>query len=172
MEYFQNCDFKNESFIVPIKSLGSKDQDLKTQFWVELESWLKAYQDSSDRHKILYSHTKIIRDQLLKNQNLDKQQQQKKLDLEMYNKTKLKVNDFLESNEFETEKLSKRKRFTRDINPNSEKSLLEFWANILNDRNKLRNEFYGRVSNPTDLAPLYQNLKIDENPLPLAKSIG
>lgn len=159
-----------------MRPLGSKDQDLKTQFWVELESWLKLYQDLSERHKILYSHTKIIRDQLLKSQNLDKQQQQqqqnKKLDLDMY-KTKLKVNDYLESNEFETEKLSKRKRFTRDINPNTEKSLLDFWTNILYDRNKLRNEFYGRVSNPSsDLAPLYVNLKIDETPLPIAKSIG
>jgi hypothetical protein len=72
-------------------------KDLKTTFWIELESWLKLYQDSSERHKILYSHTKIIRDQLLKAQNVDKSSN-KKLDLDSYKK--VKTNDYLEQTHF------------------------------------------------------------------------
>lgn len=42
--------------------------------------------------------------------------------------------------------------------------MLDFWSNLLNEKNKSRLEFYGRVSNPnSDIAPLYQNLKVIED---------
>jgi hypothetical protein len=66
--------------------------------------------------------------------------------------------------EFECEKLSKRKRFFKDLLSNNEKTMLDFWSNLLNEKNKSRLEFYGRVSNPnSDIAPLYQNLKVIED---------
>ncbi len=68
----------------------------------------------------------------------------------------------INSSEFECEKLGKRKRFLKDLS-NNEKTMLDFWSNLLNEKNKSRLEFYGRVSNPnSDIAPLYQNLKLIE----------
>ena len=74
---------------MPIKS--NNDQDLKVTFWVELEGFVKLYQDLSERHKILYSHTKMIKEQLIKNQNLENSKQQqnvKKIELDSYKKVK------------------------------------------------------------------------------------
>jgi len=159
----ENYILKNESHIVPIKS--NNDQDLKVTFWVELEGFVKLYQDLSERHKILYSHTKMIKEQLIKNQNLENSKQQqnvKKIELDSYKK--VKSSDYAENSEYENEKLSKRRKFAKDLNPVVENSLLNFWTNVLDDKNKVRIEFYGRVSNlNSDLAPLYQNLKVEEN---------
>jgi hypothetical protein len=106
LEYFQNCDFKNEIYIVPLRPLSNRsavDYDLKTQFWIELEMWLKLFNDLSERHKILHSHSKIIRDQLIKtietNSNSNKTSVilTKKLDLDMYKTTKSKKIEFIET---------------------------------------------------------------------------
>lgn len=111
LEYFQNCDFKNEIYIVPLKlPLSGRsplyDYDLKTQFWIELEMWLKLFNDLSERHKILHSHSKIIRDQLIKTieansnnngSNKTSANLTKKLDLDMYKTTKSKKIEFIET---------------------------------------------------------------------------
>ncbi len=81
-----------------MKSNSSKDQDLKVTFWVELESFLKYYQDFSERHKILYNHTKMIREQLVKSQNIENGKQQpnlKKIELDSYKK--IRANELAEN---------------------------------------------------------------------------
>ena len=41
-----------------------------------------------------------------------------------------------------------------------EKNLLDFWNNIINEKNKTRLEFYGRAVNPnSNIHQLYQNLE-------------
>ncbi len=67
IEYFQHTDLKTESLIYPNPSLKQKqDKELLLNFWNELESWLKAYNDISEKHKALHNHVKKIRDNIFK----------------------------------------------------------------------------------------------------------
>ena len=72
IEYFQYADLKTESLICPTINLKKiDDKELLKNFWNELESWLKAYLDYSDKHKALYNHVKKIRDNVCKSQAND-----------------------------------------------------------------------------------------------------
>ena len=67
IEYFQHTDLKAESLIYPVVSHKKLwEQELIKKFWNELEEWLKAYQDITDKHKALYNHAKKIRDNFMK----------------------------------------------------------------------------------------------------------
>lgn len=66
LEYFQHTDLRSESLIHPKDLKKIPEKELIRDFWNELESWLKAYQDMSEKHKALYNHGKKIRDNLLK----------------------------------------------------------------------------------------------------------
>ena len=65
LECIKSCEMKNESifnhFIIsqPLVQL-KKMEDLYRKLWSELEAYLKAYQDLSNKHKWLYQHVKSI----------------------------------------------------------------------------------------------------------------
>ena len=72
----------------------------------------------------------------------------------------------------ESDKLSKRSDFSKEASlwhtaEYKNKSLLDFWTNVLEEKSKNRCEFFGRANanlNGSQIAQLYPNLKIDENP--------
>lgn len=163
IEYFQHTDLKAESMILPVNNLKKLfDFELIKDFWNELESWLNAYQDISEKHKALYNHAKKIRDNFLKaNENNGL----KASGISAYDtmdvvKKDSNISDYL-NNELEAEKLSKRRKINRDSGmQRDEKNLLDFWTNMLNEKNKKRVEFYGRVINPNNtVTPLYTHLE-------------
>jgi polyferredoxin len=65
IECIKSCENKNESifnhFIVPQSHVqATKLEDLYRKLWSELEFYLKAYQDLSNKHKWLYQHVKTL----------------------------------------------------------------------------------------------------------------
>lgn len=159
IEYFQHTDLKAESLISPTQSLKKlSDKDLVISFWNELEAWLKSYQDISDKHKALYNHAKKIRDNFSKiNENIVSNSRRD----DSTNVVKMEVStlDSL-AVEMETEKLCKRRKFVKDIgSQRDDKNLLDFWQNVLVEKNKKRFEFYGRLVNPNGITPLYTHLE-------------
>ena len=60
--------------------------------------------------------------------------------------------------------MSKRKKFSKDIVGDTDVNLFEFWSRSLIDKNKCKPDFYARTFYPNQTAPLYVNLKLDENP--------
>ncbi len=124
---------------------------MKAQFWNELEEWLRAYQDVSDKHKALYNHAKKIRDNFVRAME---GAGPRLVEMEAAG-GKREAGE-----EMETEKLGRRRRFVRE--QRDEKSLLEFWQGVLGEKAKGRIEFYGRAANPTGITPLYTHL-MDES---------
>jgi hypothetical protein len=65
LECIKSCETKSESifnhFIIPQPLVQSKSVDeLYRKLWSELEVYLKAYQDLSNKHKWLFQHVKSI----------------------------------------------------------------------------------------------------------------
>lgn len=68
IEYYQNAEIKNESIFNNISNSISeninkifKRKDIYKLIWTELENFLRAYSDLSDRHKLIYNHVKKIK---------------------------------------------------------------------------------------------------------------
>ncbi|RNA00228.1 Asunder -like protein [Brachionus plicatilis] len=175
LEFVQNAESKIEpnnvsNLITPVEDLTVyKRKDLVKTIWTELESFLGPYQDFSDKHKFFYNHIKTMRLNLAKSEssfgrNLDPRKLSRQAD-------KIQLSNFIprEALEFENEKLSKRKKFSKDVN-STDINLYEFWSRTLIDKNKCKPDFYGRLIYPNQAAPLYANLKLDENQT--SKSLG
>ena len=64
IENLQNLEAKNEGLFISSKLSNFNNLKNKDQYkalWNELESWLKLYETSSDRHKILYDFINKIK---------------------------------------------------------------------------------------------------------------
>lgn len=77
IEFCQNLENRNESIITAGNLLiqakpyrGIKKKDQYKILWNELESFLRAYSDISEKHLLLYRHVKEIRQQHLNSENL------------------------------------------------------------------------------------------------------
>ncbi len=54
IENLTNLELKNEALILPLTANNPNKKEQYNLVWIELESWLKHYENMSDRHKVLY----------------------------------------------------------------------------------------------------------------------
>ncbi|CAF0765077.1 unnamed protein product [Brachionus calyciflorus] len=170
LEYIQNAESKNEQItqehlITQVDDLSIyKRKDFYKLIWTELENFLKQYQDFSDKHRFFYNHVKNVKTSMSKSEttisrNLDPRKASRTF--EKLQETNQIPKEVLE---FENDKLSKRKKFSKDLIGDSDLNLFDFWSKTLIDKNKCKPDFYARSFYTNQIAPLYTNLKIDENP--------
>lgn len=85
IEFLQTSEYKNEpinisNIISPTNicsqltdALGKPfRKDIYKQIWMELESYLKCYQDTTERHRILYNHVRNMLISSIRSENLIK----------------------------------------------------------------------------------------------------
>ena len=74
IENLQNLEAKNEPLLTTSKLSNFNNLNKKDQYktlWNELESWLKLYENNSDRHKILYDFINKIKLKSLSTSTVD-----------------------------------------------------------------------------------------------------